>query len=266
MTDIITLEDLGQDYITFNIDCGVIDSVTPSILYGWKGTKVLNTEFVIGGKLKIDLQWREINARLEQPIISIGYKIVPGSEWLRENMTTDKHLYPCPRGGEDRMMYGVDCEDFPLFFGCVNPAAVAAANALMNFDKIPLVLLENINSVMLFDSIKPRSPNTIADIGHFCMVIYNNYIVDYGIIAHEATHAWAYDKWGQYEPPWDTDYYKVCGFSIEEAITDYGSTDYAEDLAEGVRYYVFDPPFMKKMCPERYAIIERMMTDPDYYG
>ena len=54
MTDIITLEDLGQDYITFSIDCGVIDDVTPSMLAGWKGTKVLNTEFVIGEKLKID--------------------------------------------------------------------------------------------------------------------------------------------------------------------------------------------------------------------
>jgi hypothetical protein len=266
MTDIITLEDLGQDYITFDIDCGVIDDVTPSMLAGWKGTKVLNTELVIGEKLKIDLQWRDINPTLEQPIVSISYKDVPGGEWLRENMTTDKHLYPCPRGGDDRMMYGVDCEDFPLYFGCVNPAAVAAAAALMNFDKIPLVLLENLNSVMLFDSIKPSEPDTVADIGHLCMVIYNNNIVDYGIITHEATHAWAYDKWGQYDPPYDTDYTEVIRFSGEDPVTEYAKTNYAEDLAEGVRYYVFDPPRMKVTCPLRYAIIERMMADPEYYG
>jgi len=266
MTGTITLLDDEQNYIEFFIACDVVESVKPSMLSGWVGTKILNTKYTVGGKLTFDLQWRDFNPTLEQPIVSIDYTDIPGSEWLRENMTSEKHLYPNPRDVGDLMMYGVDCEDFPLYFGCVNTAAVAAVDALMNFDKIPLVLLEDINGVMLFDSIKPGRPQTIADIGHYMMVIYNNYIVDYGIITHEATHAWAYDKWGQYEPPWDTDYYKVCGFSTEEAITDYGSTDYAEDLAEGVRYYVFDPPYMKKMCPERYAIIERMMTDPSYYG
>jgi hypothetical protein len=266
MTDIITLEDLGQDYITFDIDCGVIAAVTPSMLKGWKGTKVLNTEFVIGGKVKIDLQWRDINPTLEQPIISIRYEDAPGSEWLRENMTDEKTLYACPRGGADRMLYEVDCNDFPFYFACVNAAAVAATEALLSIDKIPAVLLEDVNGVMLLDSIKPESPDTIADIGHFFMVIYNNYIVDYGIITHEATHAWAYDKWGQYDPPYDTDYTEVIRFSGEDPITEYAKTNYAEDLAEGVRYYVFDPTWMKVKCPLRYAIIERMMTDPDYYG
>lgn len=266
MTDIITLEDLGQDYITFDIDCGVIGAVTPSMLGGWKGTKVLNTEFVIGEKLQIDLQWRDINPTLEQPIVSISYKDVPGSEWLRENMSVEKKLYACPRGGDDRMAYDVDCKGLPFYFSCVNAAAVAASDALLDWDRIPEVLLEDVMGVMMFDAIKPGSPVTIADIGDFFMVIYNNNIVDYGIITHEATHAWALDKWGSPTPPNDTDYVEVIRFSGEDPITEYAKTDYAEDLAEGVRYYVFDPTWMKVKCPLRYVIIERMMTDPDYYG
>jgi hypothetical protein len=266
MTDIITLEDLGQDYVTFNIDCGVIDDVTPSLLGGWKGTKVLNTEFVIGEKLKIDLQWRDINPTLEQPIVSISYKDVPGSEWLRENMSVEKKLYACPRGGDERMMYEVGFEGMPFYFECVNKAAVAASDAFRNIEKIPAVLLEDVDGIMLFSEIKPGSPITIADIGGFFMVIYNNNIVDYGIITHEATHAWAQDKWGGPTPPNDTDYVEVIRFSEEDPITEYAKTNYAEDLAEGVRYYVFDPPWMKVTCPLRYAIIEKMMTDPNYYG
>ena len=106
---------------------------------------------------------------------------------------------------------------------------------------------------------------TIADIGSGFMVIYNNNIVDYGIITHEATHAWARDKWGSYFPPADTDYMAAI-LSGEPPITPYGGTDAAEDLAEAVRYYAYSPEFLKAQCPLRYAIVERMMTDPSYYG
>lgn len=266
MTGRVILANEGQDYIEFYIACGVIEQVKPSGLAGWKGTKILNTEYVLGGLLQFDLQWRPFNPILEQPIVAIIEEEVPGSEWLRANMSKEKKLYACPRGGDDRMMYEVSCKGLPFYFECVNTAAVAAAEALLNFEKIPEVLLEDVDGVMLFDSIKPGSPETIADIGDFFMVIYANNIVDYGIITHEATHAWAYDKWGQYAPPNDTDYTEVVRFSGEEPITEYAKTNLAEDLAEGVRYYVFDPPWMKEKCPLKYDIIGHMMTDPNYYG
>lgn len=266
MTGTVTLSDGGQNYIEFDIVCGVIQAVRPSALAGWKGTKLLNKAYLIGGRLLIDLQWKDYQFPLDYPIIEIRHKELPGSEWLRANMSTEKKLYACPRGGDDKMLYEVDCKGLPFYFACVNHAAVAAADALLNHEKIPNVLLEDVDGVMLFGDIKPGRPETIADIGHGFMAIYNNYIVDYGIITHEATHAWARDKWGQVAPPNDTAYTEVIRFSGEEPITEYAKTDYAEDLAEGVRYYIFSPDRMKEKCPLRYNIIERMMTDPSYYG
>jgi len=266
MTGMVTLSDGGQNYIEFDIVCGVVQAVRPASLAGWKGTKVLNAAYRIGGRLLIDLQWKDYQFPLRYPITEIDYEELAGGEWLREHMSKEKKLYACPRGGEDRMSYEVDCNGIPFYFACVNHAAIAATEALKNFEKIPAVLLEDVDGVMLFDEIKPGQPSTIADIGHSFMVIYNNAIVDYGIITHEATHAWAFDKWGQYEPPDDTDYTQVIRFSGEEPITEYAKTNPAEDLAEGVRYYVFDPPLMKKRCPLRYGIIERMMKEPDYHG
>jgi hypothetical protein len=266
MTGTITLSDGGQNYIEFVVACDVIEEVRPSGLRGWRNTKILNKAYTVGGRLLIDLQWKDYQFPLPYPIVDIRHEETYGSEWLRANMSEEKKLYVCPRGGEDRMMYVVDIDGVPFYFGSVNEAAVAASDSIRNFDKIPAVLLEDIDSVTLFDEIKPGEPNVIADTGEGVMVIYNNYIIDYGIIAHEASHAWAYDKWGQYDPPHDTAYTEVIRFSGEEPITEYAKTNYAEDLAEGVRYYVYSPAFMVAQCPLRYDIIERMMTDPDYYG
>lgn len=266
MSVTVTLSDEGQDYIEFDIVGNVIEEVRPSRLAGWRGTKILNISYNVGGKLTFDLQWKDFNPTLEQPIVSITGYVVPGSEWLRANMSAERQLYACPRGGEDKMLYVVYCDGLPFYFEYVNSAAVAVADALLNHRRIPAVLLEDVDGVMLFREIKPGQPETIADIGDYFMVIYDDYIVDYGIITHEATHAWAQDKWGQTAPPYDTDYTNVIRFSGEEPITEYAKTNYAEDLAEGIRYYVFDPLWMKSKCPLRYDIIERMMTDPSYYG
>lgn len=266
MTGTIILSDGGQNYIEFDVACSVIQEVRPANLAGWIGTKLLNATFLIGGRLLIKLQWKDYQFPLPYPIVNIKYEELYGSEWLLANMSSNKRLYACPRGGDDRMMYEVDCKGLPFYFECVNRAAIAAAEALMNHEKIPEALIEDVDAVMLLGEIKPGRPETIADQGYGYMVIYNNYIVDYGIISHEATHAWAKDKWGQYDPPYDTDYTEVIRFSGEAPVTKYAKTNYAEDLAETGRYYVFSPEFLKAKCPLRYDIFEHMMRDPDYYG
>jgi len=266
MTGTITLSDGGQNYIEFDIVCSVIEEVRPAELRGWKGTKLLNKAFLVGGRLIVVLQWKDYAFPLPYPIVEIKYEELYGSEWLLANMSKERRLYACPRGGNDKMMYSVDCKGLPFYFACVNEAAIAASEALLNHEKIPIALLEDVDGVMLFDFIKPGRPETIADIGNFFMVIYNNYIVDYGMIAHEATHAWAHDKWGQHDPPSGTDYYNVIHFSEEAPVTEYAKTNDAEDLAETGRYYVYSPGFLKAQCPLRYTIFGHMMTDPDYYG
>jgi len=72
MTGMITLSDGGQDYIEFDITDNIITEVRPARLAGWKGTKVLNNVFEVGGRLLIDLQWDDYDLPLKYPIFSIN--------------------------------------------------------------------------------------------------------------------------------------------------------------------------------------------------
>jgi hypothetical protein len=75
VTGTITLSDGGQDYIEFDIVDNVIVEVRPAKLAGWKGTKLLNTAFFIGGRLIIDLQWDTYDLPLKYPITKIEERV-----------------------------------------------------------------------------------------------------------------------------------------------------------------------------------------------
>ncbi len=71
MTGTITLSDGGQNYIEFDILDDVITEVRPARLEGWKGTRVLNANLRVGGKLEIGLQWKDYDFPLKYQIIGI---------------------------------------------------------------------------------------------------------------------------------------------------------------------------------------------------
>lgn len=71
MTGMITLSDGGQDYIEFDVIDNLIVEVRPARLAGWKGTKILNLAFMVGGRLAISLQWKDYEFPLKYPIIKI---------------------------------------------------------------------------------------------------------------------------------------------------------------------------------------------------
>lgn len=266
MTGIITLMDGGQNYIRFVIACDIIESVSPSGLAGWRGTKILNTKYEVGGKLTIDLQWRDFNPILDQTIVSIVEEELPGSEWLLANKSKEKYLFVNHVTGLDHMAYMVECEGLPFVFDCVNLSAIAGADAFLRTDKIPAWLLIQIDGAQLVNEGNPGSPMTIALIWDRYMTIFNNYAIDYGIVAHEATHPWAKDKWGQTDPPDDTDF-MAARRSGEPSVTLYGDTDPGEDIAECFRYYLWKPTYFKEKCPLRYPVVARLFEEPeDYYG
>lgn len=74
MTGTITLFDGGQDYIEFDIVNDLIMEVRPAGLEGWKGTRVLNAVFNIGGSLEIALQWKDYDFPLKYEIVKIRKK------------------------------------------------------------------------------------------------------------------------------------------------------------------------------------------------
>jgi len=71
MTGMVTLSDGGQDYIEFDIIDDIIREVRPALLAGWNGTKILNTPLVVGGIIKIDLQWDDYDLPLKYSIVKI---------------------------------------------------------------------------------------------------------------------------------------------------------------------------------------------------
>ena len=73
MTGTVTLSDGGQNYIEFDIVDNVIQEVRPARLNGWKGTQVLNTAFMIGGRIAISLQWDDYQFPLKYPIVQIDH-------------------------------------------------------------------------------------------------------------------------------------------------------------------------------------------------
>lgn len=70
MKKIITLSDGGQNYIKFWITDNLITKVEPSLLAGWKGTKVLITNLAIGNRLPIQLH-NDYSLVLKYPIVDI---------------------------------------------------------------------------------------------------------------------------------------------------------------------------------------------------
>jgi len=265
MTGLVTLVDEGQNYIEFDIICDIINAVRPSGLAGWRGTRIINTDFEIGDQLKIDLQWDDYDCPLNHKIVSINVTEVTGDAWLVANMSDVPALYTNPTTNLDHWAYVVSCNGIPFYFDCVSAPAVAAANALLSTDKIPSVLLDILDGMQLVGESSPTGSNVVANIVDRLMTIFGNRTIDEGIIAHETTHPWAQDKWGSTTPPADTDYIAAIN-SGEPPVSEYAKTSPGEDLAETIRMYVINKGKLLIIAPLRYAVVDRLMTDPSYYG
>lgn len=109
------------------------------------------------------------------------------------------------------------------------------------------------------------------------IVVYGGAPISTGTLAHEAAHNLALKAWGSPYPPYNeegTDGYYENGTSdygavvnsSEPPVSDYAKTNGGEDFAEAVKQYVLNPAELQRIAPLRYAIIHRMMTDPNYHG
>jgi len=265
MTGMIILSDFGQNYIEFYIIDNIIQAVRPAELAGWIGTQILNNVFTVGEPLEIDLQWKDYDFPLRYSIVNVIVQDSANLTWLKENMSAEPKPYEVPQTGITHMAYEVDCEGIPFYFDDANNAAAEAAAAIRNTSNLPSVLSQYIDGAQLVDEPLPDSPDTIATIQYGIMTIYGNRTINYGIVAHEAAHPFAIDKWGAHDPP-DTSDYMATINSDELPISPYAHTDPSEDFAESVRMYATDPELMKRIAPLRYDVVDKLMKDPDYAG
>ncbi len=96
------------------------------------------------------------------------------------------------------------------------------------------------------------------------VVSYGNGQVEFGTLTHESGHNLAKTLYGVTDPYGD--YRAMLKKTTEPPVSDYAKNSPSEDFAESCRMYCSDRDTMKKDHPERYAIIDRIMTDPSYGG
>jgi Mlc titration factor MtfA (ptsG expression regulator) len=75
----------------------------------------------------------------------------------------------------------------------------------------------------------------------------------------------AHAKYGTSAPSAGSDYAKAMR-SGEPPPTAYGEKRPAEDFADTVRLYHTHPAELKASYPKRYAVVDRLIKDPNYGG
>lgn len=100
--------------------------------------------------------------------------------------------------------------------------------------------------------------------GDGSIVIYNSRPLERDVIAHEMGHNLAKARYGSLTPPPTSDYAKA--MTKAPAVSKYAENSPSEDFAEALRTYAKDPGTLKKMAPDRFAVVDRLIKDPSYHG
>lgn len=96
------------------------------------------------------------------------------------------------------------------------------------------------------------------------VVAYRNNHLSVGDFVHESAHNLSTRLYGSTTP--GGDYARLLRLTPEKPVSAYAAHAPSEDFAEAVRLYVEDRDTMKASFPERFRIIDRIMTDPTYGG
>ena len=223
----------------------------------WTGSPI----YAIEGVVEVGV----LPARKPEEAEPTPAEIEESADWLSAHMSKEPTLVVNPATGVEHMAYTVEVSGVPFYFDSEDDAAIAVVEALRNVKKIPGVLLQYFDAIQLVDEEAPGKPDVIANIRTGIMTIFNSNVVDYGMVAHEAAHEFANDRWGFAAPPENSDY-KAAIKSGEPAVSEYAKVSPGEDFSESVRLYTTDPGRLKKIAPRRYKVIDTMIKDEKYGG
>jgi hypothetical protein len=87
-----------------------------------------------------------------------------------------------------------------------------------------------------------------------------------GIVVHEVAHAILGKDRDQFVSGLKPAYWKdentpSNDANAEKPVTSYGGKNAGEDLAEAVKFYLIEPETLRKKCPQRYAIVNKLITN-----
>jgi hypothetical protein len=117
--------------------------------------------------------------------------------------------------------------------------------------------------------------DSLATGGDGNIVVYQDRMMTVGDFAHESGHNLAFRLYGSIDPTAVHSDYNILAAQAqnptifpkaEPAVSEYGSNNPAEDFATAVELYVDNSDKMKREFPRRFAIIDKIMTDPNYGG
>jgi hypothetical protein len=101
--------------------------------------------------------------------------------------------------------------------------------------------------------------------GHDDVVVYNGEGIGIGLYSHEAGHNLANQIYRSTLPAGSSDFQAAID-SGEKPPSSYAECSPAEDFAESVRMFYEEPVILKQIAPRRFAVIERLMAEPNYGG
>lgn len=208
-------------------------------------------------------------------------------QWLQAHQSTDTITLQDDVMTAPEIFHTVlTIDGIELLFVPGNEAKAAAAlGGLLNgYPYLPEVLQHCITRIIMStqEITEPFTIGATAGTADNNIVFYNQ-PVNTQYLAHEASHNLALKLWKSPHPPHyaeGTDAYFArleqgltvqsdYGAAIESGeppVSDYASTNDAEDFSEAVELYVMDPAQLQQIAPRRYAVIHRLMIDPMYGG
>lgn len=167
--------------------------------------------------------------------------------------------------GEEVKFNKVYIDGIPLTYEEISKSVVACARILFDEDVLPQPLRRVIEEVQFNKENEPSDPTLPAEFDDGVIIFYGEHPIDANLVAHEAAHGFALQKWEDLFPPDDSDYSRAVD-SGEPPVSEYSKRNIGEDFAESVGVYVSAPAALQKTAPLRYKAIERLMTDKEYGG
>jgi hypothetical protein len=129
---------------------------------------------------------------------------------------------------------------------------------------LPQRLLDATRAVYFTGQSDKNRPNAAATGGNGEIVVYGGEPITPRILAHETAHNLAKQIYGSTNP--GGDFSRVITHTHEKPVSEYGKTTPAEDFATAVEMWYMDREKLAKQFPERFRVINRLMTDPHYEG
>lgn len=133
------------------------------------------------------------------------------------------------------------------------------------YDRLPSALKDRITRIVMSTQTHEDAAAT-AGTPDNNIVFYRGSPITTGTLAHEAAHNFAARRWVDDSGVPPDNAYADAVNSGEPPVSDYARTHLQEDFAESVRLYTTHRAQLQQTAPLRYAVIHRLMNDPDYYG